>query len=176
MTQHFLLPCSCGQRVRVAASQAGGRVACVCGKSLDVPTMRGVRQLEPAPAESKVAARPAWSPVHGAAFAAGLAMAGIGLVLIAFYLLQYARVVGHTRDFSPEVLAAEAAHIDRLTPLELLSEWSEVLEHGLGEPSAPPWVTAQKMITGYRAWIIGGATALAAGLVLSVTTLFVGRK
>jgi hypothetical protein len=176
MTQHYLLPCSCGQNVRIAASQAGGKVACVCGKSLEVPTMRGVQQLEAAPAESKVAAKPAWSPLHGATFAAGLMIAGVGVVLIAFYLLQYARVVGHTRDFSPEVLAAEAAHIDKLTPLELLGEWSEVLEHGLGDPSAPPWVTAKIMIAGYRARIIGGATAVAAGLMLSVATLFVGRR
>jgi hypothetical protein len=176
MTQHYLLPCSCGQKVRIAASQAGGRVACACGKSLDVPTMRGVRQLEPAPAETKVRAQASWSRAHGATFAGGLLIAGVGVVLIAIYLLQYARVVGHTRDFSPEVLAAEAAHIDKLTPLELLSEWSEVLEHGLGEPSAPPWVTAQKMIAGYRAWMIGGASAIAAGLLLSVATLFVGRR
>src|SRR5262245_30200324 len=176
MTQHYLLPCSCGKMVRVAASQAGGRVACGCGKSLDVPTMRGVRQLELAPAETNVARRPSWSPMHGAVFAAGLLTAGVGLVLIAFYLLQYARVAGHTRDFSPEVIAAETARIDKLTPLQLLSEWSEVLEHGLGQPSAPPWVTAKKLIDGYRSWMIGGASAIAVGLVLSIATLFVGRK
>ena len=49
MSEQFLLPCSCGQKVRVGNAQAGAGVRCVCGKSLTVPTLRGLRELESAP-------------------------------------------------------------------------------------------------------------------------------
>jgi hypothetical protein len=45
MSEKFQLPCECGQNVIVERRQAGTSVACVCGKSLEVPTIRGFSSL-----------------------------------------------------------------------------------------------------------------------------------
>jgi hypothetical protein len=46
MSAKYLLPCRCGQRLEVDASQSGLTVSCSCGESLVVPTLRGLRKLE----------------------------------------------------------------------------------------------------------------------------------
>src|SRR5438067_13539894 len=103
---HYLLPCSCGQKARVAAAQAGAQVTCVCGKSLSVPTLRGIRQLEIAPPEATAKSAGRWSPIHGALFASGLLIATIGVGFLAFFGLRYIQLGGHpiTRDITNEVI------------------------------------------------------------------------
>src|SRR3954466_947072 len=98
MTSHYLLPCTCGQKVRIANAQAGGKVACGCGKSLAVPTLRGLRELELAPPETRSAASPGWSRVHGGFFASGLLIATLGFVVVAYSLFRYTQIVGFSTD------------------------------------------------------------------------------
>ncbi|MBI3838225.1 MAG: hypothetical protein HY288_09875 [Planctomycetia bacterium] len=52
---NFRLSCTCGQSVSVSASQAGQTVRCSCGAQLEVPTLRGLRELplSDAPADAK---------------------------------------------------------------------------------------------------------------------------
>ncbi len=52
----YYLPCSCGKKIEVDAGQAGLSVRCQCGADLTVPTMRGLKQLEPVEAPSEVVA------------------------------------------------------------------------------------------------------------------------
>ena len=51
----YLLPCSCGQKLPIEPRQAGETIACPCGMSLSVPSMREMTTLEQA--EPKSAAR-----------------------------------------------------------------------------------------------------------------------
>jgi len=174
----YLLPCSCGQKTRITAAQAGAQVACVCGQSLSVPTLRGIRQLEVAPPEAAARHSASWSPIHGVLFASGLAIASIGLVFLAFYGLRYIQLGGHpiTRDITDVVVKAEQQRIDKLTPTEALAEWSENLKEGLGEPEEPPWVKANKVMAGYKAYIRASVIALAVGAVLAITALILPRS
>jgi len=174
MSQNYLLPCSCGQKLRVTAAQAGGRVTCSCGKSLPVPTLRGLRQLQSAPAEA--AGRSAkWTQWHGLAFSGGLAIATVGAVLIAFFALRYARVAGWTLDRSDVIIAAESGQIDKLSPTQMLSEWSKLVEEGLGEQGKPIWVAAKEQATTNLWWIKLGSCAVAAGVLLAAATVVLGR-
>src|SRR5262249_39770102 len=134
MSQLYLLPCSCGQKVRVANSQAGGQVTCICGKSLGVPTLRGLRELELAPAELQERSA-GWNRVQGTIFAGGLFVAAIGATLVAFYLLKYAQLhqSGWAQDRSADFTRAMTAPIDALTPEKALEMWNqEILAEGLG--------------------------------------------
>jgi hypothetical protein len=45
MPSLYLLSCSCGKSVSVALRQAGETVQCECGETLNVPSLRGLRQL-----------------------------------------------------------------------------------------------------------------------------------
>jgi hypothetical protein len=175
MTQQFLLPCSCGQKIRVGIAQAGEQVACVCGNRLAVPTMRGIRQLEAAPAEKPAKSAPRWSRVHGAIFATGLLAAAVGLVIIAMYGLRYAQAAGFGVDRTDETIQAEAARIDKLSPIQALAEWTDTVKEGIGPRETPPWVAVKGLLTTYRYWMTIGGITLAAGLGLAIGSLFVGR-
>ena len=60
MSTKYLLPCpSCQHTSEVDAGQAGDRITCSCGAQVDVPTLRGLRALQPATAPDKAAAKPA---------------------------------------------------------------------------------------------------------------------
>jgi hypothetical protein len=178
MSQQFLLPCSCGQKLVVSPAQAGGQVGCGCGKSLAVPTLRGLRELEIAPAGSPGKTKAGWSSVHGAVFAAGLVLAAAGVFLLAIHGLQYGQIMGFklTQDYTPAVVSAEMARIDALTPLQAFEEWHENAEHGLGEQEAPPWLQYQKLADRNLSRMKLGAVALVAGLVLSFATLAMAPK
>jgi len=177
MSTHYLLPCSCGQKTRITAAQAGAEVACVCGKSLSVPTLRGLRELEVAPPEVSGRTRPGWSPVHGALFATGLLIAAAGLSMVTYSLWRYTQLAssGLSADRSGDVVRFESANIDKLTPLQMLAAWSELKEEGLGEKQTPIWVVAKEKIRGYQFWMSCGGGAFAAGVLLAVAALFVGR-
>src|SRR5262245_41381266 len=46
----YLLPCTCGQSVTVTEGSAGAQVKCVCGRTLTVPSLGGLRELAGEPA------------------------------------------------------------------------------------------------------------------------------
>lgn len=62
----YLLPCSCGERLRVSTRQAGEAVRCTCGTQLEVPTLRHLNQLEPV--DAPTAGGPAWGDRQRVAF------------------------------------------------------------------------------------------------------------
>jgi hypothetical protein len=104
MSEKFLLPCECGQKVVVERKQAGTTVTCVCGKSLEVPTIRGFAEL----VRHDVAEEdlpPIWGLWQGLVFL-GLMIA---LPAIAFSLFIYRQaptlnetaLYEHTMQFSP---------------------------------------------------------------------------
>lgn len=77
MSAQYLLPCRCGQSIVVEPRLAGEMTVCpACGTMLQVPTMREMAALEPAP---RAAQRPpsaaAWQWRHG--------MQLLGVVLVA---------------------------------------------------------------------------------------------
>jgi hypothetical protein len=173
----YLLPCSCGQKMRITAAQAGAQLACACGKSLAVPTLRGIKQLEIAPVATAAKSPGRWSPIHGALFASGLAIASIGIVFLAYFGLRYVQLGGHpiTRDITQQVVQAEQERIDKLSPAEALDEWSQNVKDGLGEIEEPPWVRANKVLAGYKNAVRASLAALIAGTVLFVVALVLPR-
>jgi hypothetical protein len=61
----YLLTCECGNSLKVDVGQAGGQVACSCGKRLDVPTLRNLRHLPQAKDDAPQTAA-AWNARKGA--------------------------------------------------------------------------------------------------------------
>ena len=77
----YLLSCSCGHRTPVSTAEAGQSIRCVCGASLDVPTLRALRTLERADAAAGARSRgaTAWDNRHRVAFVLVLAaLCGMG--------------------------------------------------------------------------------------------------
>jgi hypothetical protein len=62
----FFLTCpACGRKTAVAAGQAGQTVQCSCGQSLEVPSIRQLREMEPA---SEEPLPPLWTKRKGLIF------------------------------------------------------------------------------------------------------------
>jgi hypothetical protein len=177
MSQQYLLPCACGQQHRVAPAQAGEQVRCGCGKSLIVPTLRGLRALELAPESGPARSAPGWSRIHGAIFAISLLVMMAGLALAACSLALYSIVSRHTTDQTTDIIAnAELeSPVDKLTPVTALAEWQEDVLPGLQRVLEPSWITAQKAAATYLFWAKVGGVLLAAGLLPALGTLFIGR-
>ncbi len=85
--KQYLLPCSCGRKVAVDRSQAGLQTECECGARLEVPTMRGLADLEtvdaPAAEAEATADKGGWGPPQGLMFLGGLILC-IGLAAVAY--------------------------------------------------------------------------------------------
>ena len=83
MTTQYLLPCSCGAKLTVQRSQAGENVTCGCGATVEVPTMRGLRQFE----QVEIAdAKAGWTRMQGALYVLGIFCLMVGTALIIWQL------------------------------------------------------------------------------------------
>jgi hypothetical protein len=175
MSQQYLLPCACGQKLRVAPAQAGGQVTCACGQSLAVPTLRGLKALEPARDASSAPAAPGWSTLHGLVFSLSLVVAAAGVATLASYLWLYTSVQQQTVDHTEEWIAMESAPVDEFTPVQDLQFWKANVESGIHQEFLPSWVTAKAAAARYLFWVKVGGCLLVGGLVPAIATLYIGR-
>lgn len=111
MATQYLLPCVCGQKLRVTATQAGEAVHCPCGASLTVPSLRDLSRLELAPrtAAKRTRRQPSWSR-RQAWILLGAIITAAALGLLAFLEL--------TRPRLPDMEA--------LSPIQVWAVWQDV--------------------------------------------------
>jgi len=151
-------------------------LTCRCGAAVDVPSMRGLRDLEPA--EAKPVARPgqSWNPGRGAVFSAGLFFAAIGLLTVGYALLPWSRL--DTAAPPPADLSQAYATIDKMPPAEALATWDEeVKKRGLGPYVPPPYIMARSMArTLQTIMLVGGAIALLGTAATASSLLFRPRR
>jgi hypothetical protein len=171
----YLLPCACGQTVRVEAAQAGGRIDCVCGKELIVPTLRGLKALEPAPVDQTAARRAAgrqWSRLQGWMFSVGVMLAVLSLAVIGFTLYRYVIFQPYGEDPSEHVLQHFSSEIDTMSAFDVLDEFTKHREEGLGEAQKPPWTQVQDILAEQRTIMIGAGVIAGLGILAAVAALF----
>jgi hypothetical protein len=120
----YLLPCPCGQETIVEPRQAGETLQCVCGSSLQAPTLLEMTALEPAPEESK--SRPsaqgwgAWNRV------VLLGMAAVSAALLIAVCLYVQRPVSRFSFDPDEILRS----VQRMPPRVTWENW-ETVKQGL---------------------------------------------
>ncbi len=171
MKPKYLLPCSCGQQTPVEASQAGQTIRCQCGATLEVPTMRGLAQLDRAGPESQVpgplpagtrkgaskAPTSHWGPRQGALLVGAL-IAALGFGFATHFYVTRPRII-------------EAAS---LSPLETWQLWFD-LKQGIDQ--RPPWEEMYlRGIASYERWMIVVLTIAGIGVVVMAAALFIPRK
>jgi hypothetical protein len=121
----YLLPCTCGKKLGVTKSQAGQTVRCACGKELEVPTLRGLSELERVGTRSAAQSRQ-WTNRHRVVFSLGVA-ALVG-VLAAGYLAW---------ELPPPLPKIEMVEVDETTPFVNLMAVYDELKKGL-DGAVPP--------------------------------------
>jgi hypothetical protein len=114
----YLLPCPvCGNKLTVVAGQAGQLVQCTCGADVEVPTIRGLRELDQVIGEAESSSR--WTSRHSVAFLGLLITAGA----LAFSLYLHLRApVFDPGGYENEVQAA--------SPEQSWEHWMGNLRHG----------------------------------------------
>jgi hypothetical protein len=166
MSAQYLLPCSCGEKLRVVAAQAGEQVACSCGKSSSVPTLRELRKLEPAPPEAGSQVATGWNVWNGLIFSGGafLCLAAIIGMFYAGVMIFRIEQSGATEDVSAVINEEEAKRVDELTPEMALSLYDDMRAEGLGHKHEPYWITYRRMAKEQQTLLIASGICLLAGL------------
>jgi hypothetical protein len=143
----YLLPCECGRKLPVSASQAGDTLTCECGRSVTAPKLRDLRQLEPtADAEPAPRRRLTWSYSQGMLFSTGLVLALLASVVLLVTTLQGSHLITEKPGIDPALLDEYLAEIDRNTPVQNFEVWqTEVLQEGLQREEEPFYVAHRRI-------------------------------
>ena len=176
----FLLPCTCGAKIPISRSQAGMTLPCPqCSKTLEVPTIRNLNQLEPVgavgPGERKQVSR---GPSLGLRIVAGI------LLLLSVGFCGYGGLMAYERwSFPMDLSMTEDDYIkdmtvglDELSPASTWDTWNNLADNGLMNLDTPNYfkykrsfeAAAPKMYT-----YLGVGIASFVGFVLSV---FLSRR
>ena len=149
----YLLPCPCGRRTAVSTAQAGETIRCACGVDMQVPTLRGMRALEPAEAAGGRRHAGVWDDRHRAAFVMVLgSLACLGAAVYLWATLPPRPTVPSTKEVSER--------LNDGPPAQSLQIYAE-MQQGLGQPpTADPYEKTRRLKT----WGIGLALAIAVAL------------
>ena len=117
----YLLPCpQCRSKLSVTTGEAGGQVRCNCGATVDVPTVRGLRELAVVTESAEPQSR--WTTRHSVTFMGGvLIVAGIAAGLA---LHVYAESVRPIQTFADKV--------QHMSPAETWELWTHYFQLGIG--------------------------------------------
>ena len=176
MRTKYLLPCSCGEKIAVDASQAGEQVRCVCGANLDVPSLRGLRQLETAEAAEPLPAR---SQPNAWGLRQGLRLAGTLLMVAGLLpaLLLYTQIPEEPVFDQQLNLELNLRRIDEMTVDQTWMVWKQdVLGPGLMEypMQAREAYLAQRSFL--LRWITFSLSIAAIGIVLAIAGLAMRKR
>lgn len=166
MKQVYLLPCQCGQKVHVDKTQAGLVVKCDCGRTLDVPTLRDLRQLEQVGDQDQASASKSssgWGPQQG------ITLIGILIALVGGVWLAY-QLSSMPQDLYVEP-ADIRAEVNSLSPAQLVEQYN-LLRQKL-DPTELPIVKANRVYQEWhRRWTYLAAGLTVLGLALAVSAWF----
>jgi hypothetical protein len=129
MTARYLLPCHGDRVVEVTVALAGHTVTCPCGKSVVVPTLRELKRLPVAAAETSARSSAApWTLQQGILFSLGLlliAASGVALGVIGFKRSKLSTEAAVLRDEFHQQLGEE---IGAMEPSRTLDFWRMLRE------------------------------------------------
>ncbi|WP_254507188.1 hypothetical protein [Anatilimnocola floriformis] len=178
--QLYLVPCHCGQQVRVRPSQAGEQLTCQCGATVSVPTIRGLKQLKTVDDE-QVQTAPAAPMWQGPAFAIGLLALFAGAIVLAanaiYVPAELAYQPQHLGLTEEDIKRAEVPVAD-LGIDDLYKEFRALATHGRNENSEYLASQADQARRSVRQRQTTGLALTAMGVLLTIAglaPLLVGR-
>jgi hypothetical protein len=162
MSDKYLLPCNCGQTVVIEPRQAGSMVTCVCGKSLEAPTIRAMTHLSRAEVEEELP--PLWTLRHGLIFL-GLAIAIPAFVFASYLYYQ----IPTLQDSDYE------EYIMQFTPAQSWALW-QIYSHGMPKSPSPETRAMIEGIQSLHRWITLGVAIGIAGLFISASAFLIPKQ
>ena len=174
MATKYLLPCDCGKAVPIETSQAGEQVGCACGATLDIPTLRGIKQLAVEEPTSDAKPKAEWNALSGSMFSVGLLLAVIGVTAASYYFYQASLLPTEDPNWYGTVEAEKT--LDTVDSFHLVDIWNDFVSTGLGERHEPQHIVNRATVAHYRLLGSCGAGAGVLGLLLIVGSFFMTGK
>lgn len=140
---YYEITCSCQAKTAVSVSQAGQKVVCSCGKTIEVPTLRGLRELPPASAPDQAVRALDKADRRKPSLALGTLFAVIFLAVPTSLFFLYERWVMDTSQSEQSDREYAMSQIDKATPAELSSIWYDFSTTSLGAPTKPAFYHVQ---------------------------------
>ncbi|MDA1051964.1 MAG: hypothetical protein O3C40_15975 [Planctomycetota bacterium] len=178
----YLLPCECGKRITVDLSQAGQQIACECGQLLEIPTLRGVRELEPVQQTTSSARQSAeWDSSRGMVFAGSLILFVIGAAVSYFAYAGFSRFgYAGLRDAPNITHEVERESFDKAIDDMSLDEtyeaWRAIREHGLGPRGQNVYVNIRSFRAGQQRLLTIGIVLCVVGMLGAIGSTLGRRK
>lgn len=156
---YYQLTCSCGATHAVSASQAGQNILCACGKTLEVPTLRGLAALPVAIAPDQETRAIDKADRRKPSLALGAMFAVIFLAVPTSIFFLYERWIMDTSLSEQSDRETALSQIEKSNDAELSAIWYEFSTVSLGSPTKPAFFHVQK-----RARSLEQNSAIAAGI------------
>ncbi len=173
----YLLPCSCGKSVAIEYSQAGGRVQCDCGRLLDVPTLRLIRQLTPVPTQPQptpAAHGGGWPVAWRLLFAAGLLLGVGGVGIAVYYQLWRAQLI--TEEVPWDNIEQVTRDIDNMSLEQTWELWQLVRTQEIGPYRPPGFIRGRLVSAEWKKNVYIALATAAVGACLTACAVVVGPR
>jgi hypothetical protein len=153
----YLLTCQCGAQHVVSNAQAGESISCSCGEQLEIPTLRGLKQLpvhapvDPETGEDDSSApgtsqspqtirggsksRAAWQGWRGPTMAILTAVMVVSAMFAAFYFWQ--RFLIDTSYTIEKLIEADRQLLAQADPIDLDQAWKDFAGYNLRQKRPP---------------------------------------
>ncbi len=180
MSLGYLLPCSCGKKIAIQKSQAGQEVACECGKTLQVPTLRGLNELElvqestakPGAKRGASSGSRTWNPVRGFPAAIVFFLSVLCLAIAGYYAYGRYQLITYLRaDYTVEDQVRDGmTKIDELSAADLWQQFRGMRDLSLQHVEMPDFYLYYLMRLEYESMLkyclIGSAVTFLIGLAI----------
>lgn len=172
----YQLPCErCGEKSVIDVSQAGRQLVCPCGATLEIPSLREIRALEPAADVSDKPRRTPWNRGRGILFAVGLVIAVLGALVAASAGTSWYTAKAPVLP-TPAEIEASLPEVGELEAPQAFEMWKDLRDQGLGQHRDPPNVVFEAAVQRVFTVFIGGLVALALGLVATLVPMLLPGK
>jgi hypothetical protein len=178
MAKTYQLPCACGELHPVEAAQAGETLTCQCGRSVEVPSLLGLKKLQPlAETGKRAAGRPAgrWTLGQGLLFAAGIVVCLCAVGLSAYWMDVRSKLL-QVPVMEDDSLPIQLERISKLTPEQSWQVWADIRDQSLGVRLPPPHVLARKAAAGMRLQIQVALGVALLGAAMSLLPVILRRR
>ena len=180
MSLGYLLPCSCGKKITIQKSQAGQEVPCECGKTLQVPTLRGLSELELVQDSASASGQKtksqsesrSWNPGRGIPAAITLFLSVLFLAIAGYYAYGRYQLITYLRaDYTVEDQVRDGtAKIDELSPADLWQQYRGMRDLSLQHVEMPEFYIYYLMRIEYEKMLqyclIGAAATFLIGMAI----------
>lgn len=167
MADKVLYPCECGRKIPVEPSQAGRTIRCECGKEIELPSLRGIRELEPAPVEKpSQSPRPEWG-LPDQLLLTGIILIGLGTLGCGFLWYSWP-IVPPEWEWDLDLIRERTQDLSLEQSMKL---WENLGKEKWEREDIPYVLYYRATVESFNRWLIVLSVVIGLGVVLLISSL-----